>query len=77
MHSIGPKQVVKEFMRVVFNGTNCIRNHEDKKKAQNYGVSICSEDGFAYYGPLTCIIENMYYDGSRYVLFKYGWHYYG
>ncbi|KAF5442008.1 hypothetical protein F2P56_036986 [Juglans regia] len=74
MHSKGPLQVAKEFNRIVINGTKYrTRNYENGKKTQNCGVSVCTEDGPAWYGQLTRIIEIMYYDGSRYVLFKCDW----
>ena len=75
MHSKGPMQVAKEFKRFVINGTKFrTRNYENGKKTQNCGVSVCTDqDGPAWYGQLTRIIEVMYYDGSRYVLFKCDW----
>lgn len=74
MHSKGPMQVAKEFKQIVINCTKYrTRNYENGKKTQNCGVSVCTEDGPAWYSQLTRIIEIMYYDGSRYVLFKYDW----
>ncbi|XP_042974812.1 uncharacterized protein LOC122306448 [Carya illinoinensis] len=75
MHYKGPMQVAKEFKQIVINGTKFrTKTHENGKKTHNCGVSVCTDqDGHAWYGQVIRITEVMYYDGSRYVLFKCGW----
>jgi hypothetical protein len=43
---------------------------EKKKKSQNNGVCVTTEEGPTYYGKLTHIIEVTYCDLTRYVPFK-------
>jgi hypothetical protein len=44
-----------------------------RKKRQNSGMCVTTEDGPTYYGKLTRITEVTYYDLARYVLFKCDW----
>jgi hypothetical protein len=63
-----------EYKQYVVNGVLYYTlDVNEEKKSQNSGVCITIEDGPTYYGKLTRIIEDTYYDLTRYVLFKCDW----
>lgn len=73
-HAVGPVGSALEFKRYVINGTLLrTRDNDLGKTTQNSGVSVLAEHGPTYYGLLTRMFELQYYDGSRYVIFKYDW----
>jgi hypothetical protein len=73
-HFKGSMQIAFEYNRYVVNGMLFrIVLRDEGKTTQNSGVCVPGEDGYTYYGKLTRIIKVEYYDGTRYVLFKYYW----
>lgn len=57
MHFKDSMQVTKEFKQVVINGTKyCTKNYANGKKTENCGISVCTQDGTAWYDQLTSII---------------------
>ena len=64
----------KRMKHYVTNGLKFrTKDLEKNKKTQNSGVSVVTNDGVAYYGIVTDIIELNYSDKIRHVLFKCKW----